>query len=36
MSVDYDQKKCSVCELCLLACPPRAMEIRPTNKAFFE
>ncbi|MBU0986040.1 MAG: 4Fe-4S binding protein [Proteobacteria bacterium] len=35
MSVKFDQKKCSVCELCLPACPTRAMEARPTNKAFF-
>ncbi len=35
MLVDFNQKKCSVCELCLTACPHRAMEARPTNKAFF-
>lgn len=35
MMVDFNQKKCSVCELCLTACPHRAMEARPTNKAFF-
>jgi len=35
MLVDFNQKKCSVCELCLTACPSRAMEARPTNKAFF-
>ena len=35
MFVIFDQKKCSVCELCLFACPSRAMEARPTNKAFF-
>ena len=35
MMVDFNQKKCSVCELCLPACPSRAMEARPTNKAFF-
>ena len=35
MLVDFNQKKCSVCELCLPACPSRAMEARPTNKAFF-
>ncbi len=35
MLVDFDHKKCSVCELCLPACPSRAMEARPTNKAFF-
>ena len=35
MIVDFDQKKCSVCELCVPACPTRAMEARPTNKAFF-
>jgi len=32
MTVGFDQKKCSVCELCV---PARAMEIRPTNKTFF-
>ncbi len=35
MIVEFDQKKCSVCELCVPACPTRAMETRPTNKAFF-
>ena len=35
MLVDFNQKKCSVCELCLPACPSRATEARPTNKAFF-
>jgi len=35
MNVDFNQKKCSDCELCLTACPSRAMEARPTNKAFF-
>ena len=35
MIVDFDQQKCSVCELCVPACPTRAMEARPTNKAFF-
>ncbi len=35
MLIDFNQKKCSVCELCLTACPHRAMEARPTNKAFF-
>ena len=35
MMVDFNQKKCSFCELCLTACPHRAMEARPTNKAFF-
>lgn len=35
MLVDFAHKKCSVCELCLPACPSRAMEARPTNKAFF-
>jgi NAD-dependent dihydropyrimidine dehydrogenase PreA subunit len=32
----FDQEKCSICELCVLTCPTRAMEIRPTNQAFFE
>jgi Fe-S-cluster-containing hydrogenase component 2 len=36
MSVLFSQKKCSVCELCVPACPTRAMEIHPTNQAFFE
>jgi formate hydrogenlyase subunit 6/NADH:ubiquinone oxidoreductase subunit I len=36
MEVDFDQQKCSVCELCVTACPPRAMEVRPTDQLFFE
>jgi NAD-dependent dihydropyrimidine dehydrogenase PreA subunit len=36
MSVHFDQKKCSVCELCIPACPTRAMVVRPTDKTFFE
>jgi formate hydrogenlyase subunit 6/NADH:ubiquinone oxidoreductase subunit I len=36
MSVDFNQKKCSVCELCVTACPTRAMEVRPSNKTFFK
>jgi L-aspartate semialdehyde sulfurtransferase ferredoxin len=35
MTVEFDQEKCSVCELCVPACPTRAIETRPTNKAFF-
>ena len=36
MSVVFDQKKCSVCELCVPACPSRAMFVRPTSESFFE
>ena len=36
MKVDFNQKKCSICELCVPACPTRAMQIRPTNTIFFE
>jgi len=36
MSVQFDQKKCSICELCVPACPPRAMEVRPLAQVFFE
>lgn len=35
MSIGFDQKKCSACELCVPACPSRAMEIRPMNQTFF-
>jgi Fe-S-cluster-containing hydrogenase component 2 len=34
--VVFDQQKCSVCELCVTACPPHAMVVRPTNQLFFE
>jgi NAD-dependent dihydropyrimidine dehydrogenase PreA subunit len=36
MSVVFDESKCSVCELCVAACPTRAMEVRPSDLAFFE
>jgi len=36
MEVVFDQKKCSVCELCVPACPPRAMEARPIQNSYFE
>ena len=36
MSVEFDQKKCSICELCVPACPARAMIVRPTTESFFE
>jgi NAD-dependent dihydropyrimidine dehydrogenase PreA subunit len=35
MTVEFDQQKCSVCELCVPACPTRAMSIRPVNSIFF-
>jgi ferredoxin len=28
MEVIFDSNKCSACELCIKACPPRAMESR--------
>jgi ferredoxin len=28
MEVLFDSNKCSACELCIKACPPRAMESR--------
>jgi Fe-S-cluster-containing hydrogenase component 2 len=34
MEVVFDQEKCSICELCLPACPTRAMEVRPIRDAF--
>jgi ferredoxin len=34
MEVVFDQDKCSVCKLCITACPPRAMVLRPTNGSF--
>jgi formate hydrogenlyase subunit 6/NADH:ubiquinone oxidoreductase subunit I len=36
MLVLFEQGKCSICELCVPACPTRAMKIRPTNQVFFE
>ena len=36
MFVVFDQKKCSLCELCIPACPPRAMEARPITETFFK
>jgi len=36
MIIDFDQKKCSLCELCIPACPSRAMAVRPTRKIFFD
>jgi Fe-S-cluster-containing hydrogenase component 2 len=35
MEVIFDQQKCSVCELCVPACPTRAMKAKPINKTFF-
>ncbi|MBW2365274.1 MAG: 4Fe-4S binding protein, partial [Deltaproteobacteria bacterium] len=34
--VEFDQQKCSICELCIPACPPRAMEVRQKANSFFE
>jgi Fe-S-cluster-containing hydrogenase component 2 len=34
MEVLFDQEKCSICELCVTACPPRAMEVRPIKDAW--
>jgi len=34
--VRFNQKKCSVCELCVPACPTRAMEVHSINQTFFE
>jgi L-aspartate semialdehyde sulfurtransferase ferredoxin len=34
--VEFNQTRCSVCELCVTACPPRAMQTRPVNQIFFE
>lgn len=31
--VRFDQEKCSICEQCVTACPPRAMEVRPIRDA---
>jgi len=31
-----EQEKCSVCELCVPACPTRAMDIRPLGNDFLE
>jgi NAD-dependent dihydropyrimidine dehydrogenase PreA subunit len=36
MSVGFEESKCSLCELCITACPTRAMSVRPINKMFFE
>jgi L-aspartate semialdehyde sulfurtransferase ferredoxin len=36
MAVEFDETKCSVCELCIPACPSRAMAARPTAQTFFE
>jgi Fe-S-cluster-containing hydrogenase component 2 len=36
MEVVFDQEKCSICELCVPACPPRAMEVRPIRNALVE
>jgi L-aspartate semialdehyde sulfurtransferase ferredoxin len=35
MNVLFDIGKCSVCELCVPACPSRAMNVRPINQTFF-
>ncbi|MEA3231063.1 MAG: 4Fe-4S binding protein [Thermodesulfobacteriota bacterium] len=32
----FEQEKCSVCELCVTACPVRAMDVTPSNQVFFE
>jgi Fe-S-cluster-containing hydrogenase component 2 len=34
MKVHFEQKRCSVCELCIPACPTRAMEVRPIQQTF--
>jgi Fe-S-cluster-containing hydrogenase component 2 len=31
MEVVFDQEKCSVCELCILTCPSRAMGLHSKN-----
>ncbi len=36
MRVEFKQKACSVCELCVTACPSRAMEATPINQSFFK
>jgi Fe-S-cluster-containing hydrogenase component 2 len=36
MTVAFNQQRCSVCELCVTACPPRAMKIKPVGQIFFE
>ena len=33
---DFEQEKCSVFDLCVPACPTRAMDIRPLGNDFFE
>jgi formate hydrogenlyase subunit 6/NADH:ubiquinone oxidoreductase subunit I len=35
MAVIFDLQKCSICELCVPACPTRAMKVRPSNQTFF-
>jgi Fe-S-cluster-containing hydrogenase component 2 len=35
MFVVFDQTKCSICELCLSACPTRAMQISPSDQTSF-
>jgi Fe-S-cluster-containing hydrogenase component 2 len=35
MKVHFDEQRCSVCELCIPACPTRAMEARPVQQKFF-
>ncbi len=36
LSKDFDQEKCSVCELCVPVCPTRAMNVRPAASSFSE
>ena len=36
LAKDFEQEKCYVCELCVPACPTRAMDIRPLGNDFFE
>jgi formate hydrogenlyase subunit 6/NADH:ubiquinone oxidoreductase subunit I len=35
MTVEFDQQKCSLCELCITACPTRAMKTTPSIQTFF-
>lgn len=35
MTVEFDQEKCSACELCVVTCPVKAMIASPKNENFF-
>lgn len=35
MTVEFDQDKCSACELCVVTCPVKAMIASPKNENFF-